>query len=122
MQIELFFDGECPLCVREVAFLRRLDRNAHVRFTDISAPSFDPSALGLDMSTLMARIHGRLADGRMLEGVEVFRRVYEAVGLGVLARLSRLPILAQLTEATYRWFARNRLHLTGRCNHESCSV
>jgi predicted DCC family thiol-disulfide oxidoreductase YuxK len=122
MQIELFFDGECPLCTREVALLRRLDRRGRVRFTDISAADFDPAPLGLDMSTLMARIHARLPDGRILEGVEVFRRVYEAVGLGVLARASRLPGIAALTEAAYAWFARNRLHLTGRCNHERCSV
>lgn len=122
MQIELFFDGECPLCMREVRLLRRLDRNGRVAFTDISAEGFDPKALGLDMQTLMARIHGRLPDGRILEGVEVFRRVYEAVGLGVLARASRLPGIAAITEAVYAWFARNRLHLTGRCDHESCKV
>jgi predicted DCC family thiol-disulfide oxidoreductase YuxK len=120
--VEIFFDGECPLCMREVRLLRRLDRKQRVRFTDIAAAGFDPSALGLDMAALMARIHGRLPDGTILEGVEVFRRVYEAVGLGVLAKVSRWPGISALTEAAYEIFAKNRLRLTGRCDHTSCSV
>jgi predicted DCC family thiol-disulfide oxidoreductase YuxK len=120
--VEIFFDGECPLCTREVRMLQRLDRKQRVRFTDIAAADFDPSVFGLDMATLMARIHGRLPDGRILEGVEVFRRVYEAVGLGALAKISRWPGLSTLTEAAYELFAKNRLKLTGRCDHTSCDM
>lgn len=120
--VELFFDGECPLCTREVGVLRRLDRKRRVRFTDIADPAFDPSALGLSLDAMMARIHGRLPDGTVIEGVEVFRRVYEAVGLGALASLSRLPGLSALTEAAYTLFAKNRLRLTGRCHSAGCAV
>ncbi len=112
--VEIFFDGECPLCMREVRMLQRLDRKQRVRFTDIASPAFDPSALGLDKAAMMARIHGRLPDGSILEGVEVFRRVYEAVGLGLLARASRLPGISAMTAAAYTLFAKNRLRLTGR--------
>ena len=120
-RVEIFFDGECPLCAREVRLLQRMDRKRRVRFTDIAAPGFEPPA-GLDMATLMARIHGRLPDGAILEGVEVFRRVYEAVGLGLLSRISRWPGIAALTEAAYTLFAKNRLRLTGRCDHERCDL
>ena len=120
--VEIFFDGECPLCTREVNLLKRMDRKERVRFTDIAARSFDPSALGLDMAALMARIHGRLPDGSIIEGVEVFRRVYEAVGLGFLSRASRWPGISSLTEAAYKLFAKNRLRLTGRCDHTSCDL
>jgi predicted DCC family thiol-disulfide oxidoreductase YuxK len=119
--VEIFFDGECPLCMREVKMLQRMDRQQRVRFTDIAAKTFTPPA-GLDMAALMARIHGRLPDGSILEGVEVFRRVYEAVGLGWLSRASRLPGISALTEAAYALFAKNRLRLTGRCDHNSCEL
>jgi len=29
--IEVFFDGQCPLCTREMAFLRRRDKKWRVR-------------------------------------------------------------------------------------------
>ena len=119
---EVFFDGECPLCVREIRLLRRLDRRGRILFTDISAAGFDPAPLGLDQAILMARIHGRLASGELVEGVEVFRQLYAAVGLGPLVALTRLPGLSHLLELGYRWFAKNRLRLTGRCTSETCAA
>ena len=118
---EVFFDGDCPLCRREIALLRRLDRRGRLRFADIADPAFDAD-LGVSRGDLMRRIHGRGADGALVEGVEVFRRLYEAVGLGALVRLSRAAPIAWLLDRAYDWFARNRLRLTGRCTDEACGV
>jgi len=70
----------------------------------------------------MAQIHGRLADGTWLRGVDVFRRLYAAIGFGPLVFLSRLPLISQVLEWGYAMFARNRLRLTGRCSANGCSV
>ena len=120
--IELFHDGDCPLCEAEVELLRRLDRRGRIRFTDISAPGFDAGATGLSWETLMDRIHARLPDGTIIEGVAVFRRLYEAVGLGPLVALTRLPGVRQLLDLGYRLFARHRLRLTGRCREGACAA
>jgi predicted DCC family thiol-disulfide oxidoreductase YuxK len=120
--IEVFFDGACPLCTREVAWLRRLDRRQRIRFLDIAARGFDADALGVSWQTLMDRIHGRLPDGTLIEGVEVFRRAYAAVGLSPLVALTRLPGVSQALEVGYRWFAQRRLGWTGRCQDGACQV
>ncbi len=124
-QIELLYDGDCPLCTREVAALRRLDRGrGRIRFTNLAAAGFDAGPYGVDPSTLMARIHARLPDGRIIEGVEVFRRAYAAVGLGWLLAPTAWPGLRRLADAGYGWFARNRLRLTGRhvgCEADRCT-
>ncbi len=121
-EIEVWFDGACPLCTREVAFLRRLDQQGRIRFTDLAAPGFDVAATGIAWSDLNDRIHARLADGTTVEGVEVFRRLYTAVGYGWLVAPTRLPGIRQLLDVAYRAFARNRLRLTGRCTPERCST
>jgi predicted DCC family thiol-disulfide oxidoreductase YuxK len=90
-ELEVFYDGDCPLCMREVRWLRRRDRRQRIRFVDIAAPGFDAREAGVPLETLMERIHGRLPDGTVIDGVEVFRRIYAAVGFPTLARLSRLP-------------------------------
>jgi len=114
-QIELLYDGECPLCSREIRFLRARDcGRGRIRFEDIAAPGFDPSRYGLDAHRVMARIHGVLPDGTVVEGVEVFRRAYAAVGLGWLLAPTRWPGLRALADRAYRVFARNRLRWTGR--------
>ena len=118
--IEVFFDSACPLCAREVLMLRKRDHCCRIRFTDIAAADFDPSALGLDLATLMAGIHGRLPGGELVTGVEVFRRLYAAVGFERLVALSRLPVISQVLDAAYAVFAKNRLRLTGRCDDAAC--
>ena len=125
-EITFLHDGDCPLCAREVAMLRRLDRGrGRLAFDDIAAPDFDASRYGSTNEQLMARIHGVLPDGTLVEGVEVFRRAYAAVGLGWLVAPTRWPLVRPLADAAYRWFARNRLRLTGRgevCNTDRCPV
>jgi predicted DCC family thiol-disulfide oxidoreductase YuxK len=120
--IEVFFDGGCPLCKREVNFLRRWDRREKIRFTDIDASEFQAIQVGKSQEELMAQMHGRLPDGHWVRGVEVFRRLYTAVGFGPLVVLSRWPIISHLLDLGYVVFARNRLRLTGRCTVETCSV
>jgi predicted DCC family thiol-disulfide oxidoreductase YuxK len=119
-RLELFFDGECPLCLREVRMLKRLDRHARILFTDIAGPGFQPPT-DVDYGTLMDRIHARRG-GEWFEGVEVFRQLYSAVGLSPLVALSRAPGVKQLLDLGYRVFAKNRLRLTGRCNDGVCAV
>lgn len=118
---EVYYDGACPMCSREIALLRRLDRAGRIRFTDIAAPGFDAAAAGTTQARLMARIHGRLADGTLVEGVEVFRRLYAAVGFGPLVWLTRAPLLAPLLDAAYDAFAARRLRLAGRCEDGACT-
>jgi predicted DCC family thiol-disulfide oxidoreductase YuxK len=120
--IEVFFDGGCPLCQREISLLKRWDRQRRIRFTDIDAASFQPASVGRTREALMAQMHGHLPDGTWLTGVEVFRRLYAAVGFGPLVWLSRLPLISQLLDLGYSVFARYRLQLTGRCTAETCST
>ncbi len=119
--LELFYDGDCPLCNREIQLLRWMDRKRRISFVDIAGPDFRPEDYGKSMSELMDVIHARRPDGSWITEVEVFRQLYSAVGLSGLAWISRLPILSQLADWGYQLFARNRLRLTGRCSSDgSC--
>jgi predicted DCC family thiol-disulfide oxidoreductase YuxK len=118
--IEVFFDGDCPLCMREIRMLQRLDRRRRIRFVDLAANGFDAATVGVSREALLDRIHGRLPDGTLVEGVEVFRRLYAAVGFRPLVTLTRLPGIAQALDVGYSWFAKNRLRLTGRCEAGVC--
>jgi predicted DCC family thiol-disulfide oxidoreductase YuxK len=108
--------------MREIRMLRRRDKRGRIQFTNIAAEGFHAATLGLDHATLMGKIHGRLPGGELIEGVEVFRRLYAAVGLGWLVAASRAPGVSQLLDAAYHAFAKNRLRLTGRCNDGACGV
>ena len=120
--VEVFYDGDCPLCCREINMLRRLDRRKRIQFTDIATEAFDPATYGKSMPELMDEIHGRLPSGQWIIGVEVFRQLYAAVGFSPVVWLTRLPLISQLLDFGYRIFAKNRLRLTGRCTSEACKI
>jgi predicted DCC family thiol-disulfide oxidoreductase YuxK len=103
-----------------VASLRRLDRGGRIRFTDLAAPGFDAAATGIAWPDLLDRIHARLADGMVVEGVEVFRRLYALMGYGWLVAPTRLPGVRQLLDVAYRALARSRRRLTGPCGQAGC--
>lgn len=119
---EVFYDGDCPLCMREIRMLQRLDRRDRIRFTDIAADDFNAESVGISWDTLMRRIHGRMPDGTLVEGVEVFRQLYSAVGFGALVWVTRIPGISHLLDLGYRLFAKNRLRLTGRCASDTCQI
>ncbi len=121
--LTIFFDGACPICNREIALMKRLDRRRQLEFCDFSAQEYDAASSGFSTEDLGTVIHARWADGTVIAGVEVFRAMWEAVGLGFLARISRLSLVEPLVLKAYAWFARNRLRLTGRshaCTGDAC--
>lgn len=120
--VEVFYDGDCPLCIREINLLRRWDTNNKIRFTNIAEANFRSEAVGKTYQQLMAEIHGRLPDGSWITGVDVFRKLYSAVGFPRLVALTRIPGISQILDFGYRVFAKNRLRFTGRCSTDSASA
>lgn len=120
-KIKLLYDGECPLCVREVNFLTKKDAGRGiVNFVDIAALDYDPKDnANIDFATAMGRIHGILPDGTVIKNVEVFRRVYEELGMGWIYGITKLPILGAIADWLYGIWADWRLKLTGRPDLEA---
>ena len=120
--VQVFFDGDCPLCVREIGMLRKLDRRGRILMTDIAARGFRAEDFGQTQAALMDQIHARLPDGTWITGVEVFRRLYAAVGLGVVSSFLSLPGIDRAADFAYERFAKNRLKWTGRCDAHGCAL
>jgi predicted DCC family thiol-disulfide oxidoreductase YuxK len=115
-QINLLYDGDCPLCVREVNFLRQKDHGRGlVKFTDIADDRYSAEQNGgVDYATAMGRIHAVLADGTVIKNVEVFRQVYRVLGIGWIYAPTGWPIVGPVVDWLYGVWANWRLALTGR--------
>lgn len=114
----MLFDGECPLCVREVNFLKRQDGDRGlIKFVDIAADDYKAEDnAGIDFETAMGRIHGILADGTVIQNVEVFRQIYDVLGIGWVYAITKLPLVGRLADALYGVWADYRTILTGRAD------
>jgi predicted DCC family thiol-disulfide oxidoreductase YuxK len=117
-KIKLLFDGACPLCVREVNFLKRKDDDRNlINFVDIAAEDYDPADnANIDFETAMGRIHAVLPNGDIVQNIEVFRQIYDILGIGWIYAVTKLPIIGSLADALYGVWADYRLLLTGRAN------
>ncbi len=110
-RVTVWYDGGCPLCVREIALMRRLDRRRRVCFVDIA----DAAACPLDPATLLERFHAREAGRDIVSGAAAFAAMWRAIPLlrplGLAARVR--PVL-WLLERAYRGFLRVRPWLQRR--------
>lgn len=115
-QIKLLYDGECPLCLREVRFLQHKDSGqGKVVFVDIADDNYSPDEHGgVTYEAAMGRIHAILPDGKVVKNVEVFRRFYEVLGIGWVYAATQLPLIGAIANQIYFLWAELRLKLTGR--------
>ena len=107
-RVTVWFDAKCPLCVREIALMQRLDTRGTIDFVNVH----DGTACPLDSETLLARLHARDVDGTLLSGAAAFAAMWRALPLlrplGLAARWR--PVLAVL-EGGYLLFLRARPRL-----------
>lgn len=117
-KIKLLYDGECPLCVREVNFLRKKDAGRGlIAFVDIADENYSAEDnQGIDFETAMGRIHAILADGTVIKNLDVFWRVYDVLGMGWIYAPTRWPVVGSVMNIIYEIWADWRLALTGRPN------
>jgi predicted DCC family thiol-disulfide oxidoreductase YuxK len=115
-KIKLLYDGQCPLCLREVKFLTQKDAGRGiVAFVDIADLAYVPQEHGnIGFAEAMGRIHAVLPDGTIIRDVEVFRRVYDALGMGWIYSATRWPAIRPVVDAIYKLWAHWRFVLTGR--------
>jgi predicted DCC family thiol-disulfide oxidoreductase YuxK len=105
--LSVLYDGECPLCRREIALYRGIRSDAAVCFVDISVDTALPA--GVSRQQLLARFHVQRADGVLVSGAEAFLTLWAQLpGWRWLARAGRLPGMPWLMERAYVGFLRWR--------------
>lgn len=109
--LTVLYDGECPLCRREIAHVKGLAErrsDSALCFIDISREAVSDPTHAADRSMLLARFHVQRADGSRLDGAAAFVAMWDRLpGWRWLARMARLPGMLTLMELAYRVF----LHL-----------
>ena len=95
--ITVYFDSQCPVCSREVALYRRLERRGRIAWRDLAGPGHLLRGEPFSLAAALELLH--VKDGR------------GAVHVGLDAHLlmwQRLPVLKALAWALCRWPAARR--------------
>ena len=125
--VTVYFDGACHLCSREIEHYRSKDTEGKLCLVDISHPTFDAAALGLDSQLVQKFMHVRLPNGTLVTGVDAFVAIWNVLpGYSGLSRIAKLPGMNVLLRGGYRGFAAIRPFLPKRhsaeCTDGSCAA
>lgn len=105
--VTVWYDSACPLCRREIALMRRLDRRGRIAFIDLDTAATCPT----DRATMLARLHAR-EDGELRSGAAAFAAMWRQIPLlRPLGLAARHPRVLAMLERAYLGFLRLRPRL-----------
>lgn len=97
----LYFDGDCPICRREVGHLQaRADTG--LKFSDINRLNLDDT----ERAQRGQELHLRTGDGRWITGLEANVRAWQHTRLAPFARFLLTPLIRPTASAVYRLWLR----------------
>jgi predicted DCC family thiol-disulfide oxidoreductase YuxK len=103
MNDTLYYDGQCPLCKREVGRLREISSGLALcdihDLDDAGLPSRDQ---------LLRQLHLRTAKGEFLTGLEANVAAWQHTRIGWLWRVLQWPLIRPVASRCYNLWARRR--------------
>ena len=100
-QVTVWYDSQCPLCAREIALMKRLDRRGAIDFVDLHLARDCP----VDPDELLRRFHAREEGRSVVSGAAAFAAMWRAIPLlRPFGLLAKFPPVLWVLEAAYRLF------------------
>ena len=110
-QHTIFYDAQCPLCVREMALTLEKNRSGSLKAVPVQGSETELAQYGISPEDAMTYIHIVRSDGTVLKGMGALRLMYAECEGRPLSRIWNLPLLRQIADWGYPLFARNRYRL-----------
>lgn len=126
IKLEVYFDGLCRVCSREIEYYRRKETQGMIRWVDITAPDFSATREGLDAQAIHRVMHVRDFDGRVHTGVSAFIEIWKLIpGFRMVAHVASFRLIRPIFDLGYAAFAKIRPYLPKKkrldCADDRCS-
>jgi predicted DCC family thiol-disulfide oxidoreductase YuxK len=115
--ITVYYDGACPICVRDRRRFERLagKRGARVCWFDITGRDDELRALGIDPHKALTELHVRDEQGRIRSELDAYILLLGKIPLlKPLAWFIGLPVIRPLLARLYHRAVTRRLRESGR--------
>jgi len=100
--VTVWYDGGCPLCVREIALMNQLDRHDRIEFVNVDR---EDASCPVDRQLLLRRMHAQEGDGPLVDGAAAFAAMWRAIPLfRPLGLLAKNRVVLWAFERLYRGF------------------
>jgi predicted DCC family thiol-disulfide oxidoreductase YuxK len=116
-------DGACRVCRSQIALLRRLDLTGRLAFTSLHDPSVARDFPEIPPADLLEQMYVVDRSGLARGGAEAVRYLSRRLPLlWPLALPLHVPGSLPLWRSLYRFVARNRFRIAGRCDDGTCKI
>lgn len=115
MSTTVFYDGSCPICLREIKFYRRLAGSDRVDWVDLSDDTITLPE-GIFLEDALSELHVQKSDGQIVTGAAAFAAIWsELPYLRIFGRLAVIPPFIWLLDWLYAAFRRYRKPTPAQC-------
>ena len=116
LMIEVFFDGKCGLCSKEIAYYQNIAPSGIFAWMDIATDASPLAAHQISQADALRHLHVRDAAGDWHIGAAAFLVIWQQLRYWrFLAVLVGLPIIRQIAAMVYNRFADYRFARLAHC-------
>ncbi len=105
-KLTIYYDGQCPLCLAEIHFLKHHNRKGLLAF--VSLQNISNSASDINCELAYKTIHARLGDKQLIIGPEVFFEAYKRTDLRLINYIFSFRVIRFIYTKFYFLFAKYR--------------
>ena len=114
--IEVFFDGKCGLCSKEIAYYQRIAPTGVFAWMDIATDAAPLAAHNIAQADALRHLHVRDGRGEWHIGAAAFVVIWQQLRhWRLLAAIVDLPLIRQTAAAIYNRFADYRFAKLAHC-------
>jgi len=116
-RLKVYYDGDCPLCLRTVIVVEHFDVRRAVRFLDLQThAASEPALAGLEQDALLKDLYAVDHLGSRYQGVDAYIQILKAMGYTrPLGWLLQMPGIYHLAHRIYRHVADSRFRCDSTC-------
>lgn len=103
--VQIYYDGGCPICSREIAFYQARPGGDAIVWVDVNGVEVGELGPDLTRDAALARMHVRQPDGTLVSAAAAFAELWRHIpGFIWLGRLLAVPPFGFIAEIGYRGF------------------
>jgi len=114
--ISVFFDGKCNLCSKEIDYYQRIAPKNTFNWVDITKTPGELDKFEIKLSDGLRLMHVADSRGNIFTGVDAFIIMWKQIKYWkILGLFVSLPIVKQIANLLYRYFADWRFNRYEHC-------
>ena len=114
--ITVYYDDLCGMCSKEINFYKRISKKNLIKWVPLSAPQENLKNDNLKLSDALLHLHAKDSAGKFHVGVDAFILIWKQLKWWRnLAFFFGLPIIYQIADFLYRYFANWRFKRLKHC-------